>query len=113
MIHVPDVQAAVAWYESIGFAVLNSFVDSGEMNWALVSLGNSELMFNAGGHPSTSPRREVDLYVHVENVDALFESLKPRAEVVESIHDTFYGTREFIVRDPNRFWVTFGQEAPR
>jgi hypothetical protein len=54
MIHVPDVQATVAWYESIGFAVLNSFVDSGEMNWALVSLGNSELMFNAGGHPSTA-----------------------------------------------------------
>lgn len=113
MIHVPDVTTTVAWYESIGFAVLNSFVEDGTMNWALVSLGNSELMFNAGGHSSTSDRREVDLYVYAENVDALFESMKDRADVVEGVHNTLYGTREFIVRDPNRFWVTFGQEAPR
>ncbi|MCC7126922.1 MAG: VOC family protein [Acidobacteria bacterium] len=111
MIHVPDVRATVAWYESIGFAVLNSVVDGGEMSWALMSMGRSEVMFNAGGHPSTSHRREVDLYVHAENVAVLFESLKTRAEVVKGIHDTFYGTREFIVRDPNRFWVTFAEEA--
>ncbi len=113
MIHVPDVRATVAWYESIGFRVLHSFVDDGEMSWALVSIGDSQLMFNAGGHSSASPRREVDLYIHAENVDTLFEGMKDRAEVVEGVHNTFYGMREFIVRDPNRFWVTFGQEAPQ
>ena len=24
-------------------------------------------------------------------------------------HDTFYGGREFNFRDPNRFWITFGE----
>lgn len=51
MIHVPDVRAMVAWYESIGFTAL---------------------------------------------------------DVVEP-HDTFYGMREFIIRDCNGFWITFGQ----
>jgi hypothetical protein len=27
---------------------------------------------------------------------------------VEGLHDTFYGMREFIIRDLNRFWITFG-----
>jgi hypothetical protein len=32
-----------------------------------------------------------------------------RVEVVDGRHDTFYGNREFIIRDLNRFWVTFGE----
>ena len=111
MIHVPNVQATVDWYKDIGFTVTSSFDDDGEMNWALLSLDDSELMFNAGGQPSSSDRREVDLYVRAENVDDLYRRLKDRADVVEGIHNTFYGMREFVIRDPNRFWVTFGQEA--
>jgi hypothetical protein len=30
---------------------------------------------------------------------------------VEDPHDTFYGMREFIVRDNNGFWITFGQPS--
>ena len=111
MIHVLDVQATVEWYKDVGFTVISTFDDDGEMNWALLSLGDSEIMFNSGGRSSSSDRREVDLYVHAENVDDLYRRLKDRADVVEGIHDTFYGMREFIIRDPNRFWVTFGQEA--
>jgi hypothetical protein len=32
---------------------------------------------------------------------------------VEDLHDTFYGMREFILRDCNGFWITFGQRIPR
>ena len=52
------------------------------------------------------------MYIDVEDVDALFASLKDRVEVVESPHDTEYGMREFIVRDPNRFWIIFGRDLP-
>jgi uncharacterized glyoxalase superfamily protein PhnB len=69
-------------------------------------------MFNQGGHASVERRREVDLYIDVEDVDALFASLKDRVEVVELPHDTEYGMREFVVRDPNRFWITFGRDLP-
>jgi orotate phosphoribosyltransferase len=30
-------------------------------------------------------------------------------DVIEGLHDTFYGMREFTIRDLNRFWITFGQ----
>jgi uncharacterized glyoxalase superfamily protein PhnB len=109
MIHVPDVRAAVEWYVSIGFRAVRYNEEDGEMNWALLSLGNSEVMFNSGGKASSEWRREVDLYVHSSEVDELYLRLKDRVEVVEGLHETFYGMREFIVRDLNRFWITFGQ----
>jgi len=109
MIHVPDVRATVDWYGSIGFERVRYNEEDGEMNWALLSLGNSEIMLNCGGRPSFEHRREVDLYIHSDNVDELYLRFKDRVEVVEGLHDTFYGMREFIVRDVNRFWITFGQ----
>lgn len=113
MIHVPDVRATVEWYRSIGFAVKETFVHDGEMGWAWLALGGTEVMFNEGGQPSTAHRREVDLYVFTDDVEGLHRRLADlRVEVVEGLHDTEYGMREFIVRDPNRFWITFGQAVP-
>jgi catechol 2,3-dioxygenase-like lactoylglutathione lyase family enzyme len=113
MIHVPDVRATVAWYESIGFKVVVTYGDEtgDNFSFAIVSFGETEVMFNTDGEPSDKRRREVDLYVYTDNVDELYESLKARVEVIEGPHDTFYGMRELIIRDLNRFWITFGQES--
>src|SRR6266481_1832797 len=112
MIHVPDVRATVDWYESIGFTVINTYGnDSDGLSFAILSFGSSEVMFNQGGQPSPHDRREVDLYIYSDSVDDLYRRLKDRVEVVEGPHDTFYGMREFIIRDLNRFWITFGQRS--
>src|SRR5437660_2559587 len=112
MSHVPDVRATVDWYQSIGFKVSETYGDDGDgLSFAILSFGSSEVMFSQGGQPSTRDRREVDLYVYADNVDDLYGRLKDRVEVVEGPHDTFYGMRELIIRDLNRFWITFGQES--
>jgi uncharacterized glyoxalase superfamily protein PhnB len=109
MIHVPDVGATAKWYMSIGFKLLRQNEEDGDLNWASMSFGDSEVMFQSGGKPSTNFRREFDLYLFVENIDDLYQRVKDRVEVVEEPHDTFYAMREFIIRDINRFWITFGQ----
>jgi uncharacterized glyoxalase superfamily protein PhnB len=112
MIHVPDVRATVDWYVDIGFKIVDTYDDGGDgLSFAILELGSSEVMFNTGGQPSTLKRREVDLYIYTENIDELFDRLKDRVEVVEPPHDQFYGMREFIIRDINRFWITFAQFA--
>lgn len=112
MIHVPDVTKTVDWYKSIGFTVSNVYDDGrGGLSFAILSFGDTQVMFNQGGHPSDKHRREVDLYAYTSEVDRLHEELKDRVDVVEEPHDTFYGMREFIIRDLNRFWITFGQES--
>ena len=110
MIHVTDVLATVNWYKGIGFKIIDTYEDdAGGVLFAILSLGSSEVMFNSGGQPSMKHRREADLYIYTEKIDALYERLKDRVEIVESPHDTFYGMREFIIRDVNRFWITFAQ----
>ncbi len=112
MIHVPDVRATVDWYREIGFTVNATYGDDGDgLSFAILSFGSSQVMFNSGGQPSTRDRREVDLYVYADNVDDLYRWLKDRVEVQAGPHDTFYGMREFIIRDLNRFWITFGQDS--
>src|SRR5438477_7675757 len=109
MIHVPDVRATIDWYTSIGFELIGQNEEDGEPNWASLSFGNSAVMLNAGGKESTEHRREVDLYIMAENVDDVYRGLKDRVQLVEDLHETFYGMREFIIRDINGFWITFGQ----
>ena len=109
MIHVPDVKATADWYTSIGFKLVRWNEEDGALNWALLTFGSSELMLNEGGKPSDAHRREVDLYIHTDNVTQLHASLKGRVQFVQDMYEAFYGMREFIIHDCNGFWITFGQ----
>lgn len=112
MIHVPDVRATVEWYESIGFRVVAAYGNESDgFSFAIVSFGKGEVMFSQDGEPSSKRRREVDLYVYTDDVDDVYERLKDRVDVVKGPHNTFYGAREVIIRDLNRFWITFGQDS--
>ena len=113
MIHVPDVRATVDWYKNIGFDVVATYGDGtgDNFSFAIMSFGATKVMFNTDGEPSDKHRREVDLYVYTDNVDELYETLKDRVDVIDAPCDRFYGMRELIIRDLNRFWITFGQES--
>jgi uncharacterized glyoxalase superfamily protein PhnB len=113
MLHVSDIAATAAWYEQVGFTIRDTASDGQEVVWAAIRFGETEVMLSAGGEPSDKYRREVDLYVHVDDIDAIFTALPPGIDVVEPPHDTFYGMREFIIRDCNRFWVSFGHPLAR
>jgi|GEM_PF-513954 len=112
MIHVPDVSATVEWYKNIGFTVSATYGNErGGISFAVLSFGSSMVYFNQGGHVSNQRRREVDLYTYTTGVDDLYSSLKERVEVIEGLHDTFYGMREFIIKDLNGFWITFAEDS--
>src|SRR5215210_2737756 len=110
MIHVPDVRATIGWYESVGFEVLETFGDGGgNLSFAVLAFGGTQVMFNSGGRVSAGKRRDVDLYVYTDDIDGDYARLKDRVDIVEGPHETFYGMRELIIRDPNGFWVTLAE----
>jgi uncharacterized glyoxalase superfamily protein PhnB len=112
MIHVPDVRATVNWYVNLGFTIKNTYDDGGDgLSFAILSFGTSEVMFNCDGNTSNARRREVDLYIYTDDVDAVYERLQAQVDIIEGPHDTFYGMREVILRDLNGFWVTFGEQS--
>jgi uncharacterized glyoxalase superfamily protein PhnB len=115
MLRVPDVRATVEWYRALGFTVVETWqeadTEGGEVTWAELSFGRGAVMFTAGGRASGAELRDVDLYVYVEDIAEVARHLGGRVEVVEPLHETFYGMREVIVRDLNGFSVTFGEPA--
>jgi uncharacterized glyoxalase superfamily protein PhnB len=112
MLHVADVAASVRWYQAIGFELRATHEEGGSaMDWAKLTFGESELMLTSGGTPPSQPRREADLYIYVEDLVGLHQRIASKVEVVEDLHDTFYGMQELIVRDPNGFWLTFARPA--
>jgi len=111
MIHVPDVRATVAWYERLGFEVLDTFDDGADgLSFGILSFGDSRVMFNQGGAASTASRREVDLYVYTDDLENQYERVRTLAPIMEEPHDTDYGMREFVLRDCSGFWITFGRD---
>ena len=113
VLHVPDVRTTAHWYASIGFTIRAVNEELGVINRASLVLGPSEVLLSSGGHPSTAERRDVDLYITVPDVEEAFARVTALADLVEGLYDTPYGMREFIVRDCNRFWLTFGQPIRR
>jgi uncharacterized glyoxalase superfamily protein PhnB len=110
MLHVPDVPAAMRWYASIGFAIRAVHEEPGcAVDWASLTLDGCEVMLASGGAANAAPRRGADLYLRVSGVAEWFARIAGTADVVEGVHETFYGTREFIIRDPNGFWLIFGE----
>jgi catechol 2,3-dioxygenase-like lactoylglutathione lyase family enzyme len=61
----------------------------------------------------TVPPDMFDLYVYVDDVEALHEELGERgAEIIKAPVDTEYGLREIRVRDPHGYILAFGGERP-
>ncbi len=113
VLHVPDVRTTAHWYASIGFTIRAVHEELGVIHRASLVLGQSEMLLTSGGRVSTDERRDVDLYITVSDVEEAFARVTPLAELVEGLHDSRYGMREFMVRDCNRFWLAFGQPIRR
>lgn len=112
MIHVTNVGETARWYEGIGFTLVGTHdCGNGELDWARLTFGETSIMLNIGGGPSGAMRREVDLYLQVDELDEAWSHVASTAEVVEFPHETEYGMREFIIRDLNGFWITFGEQT--
>lgn len=126
MFSVADMRATVRWYESIGFAVEDTYEDGGELVFAKLSFGNGELTLTPGGNPGP---RNVSLWFFTEAVQDLYHLLKerqlrtahatlsggdsdePDVRFDEDLYEPFYGGRQFSIRDNNGLTLVFWQPA--
>jgi len=94
--NVRDLEKAIDWYcKTLGFE--------------LDSLWPSESPVYAAFHPQEGATFSIGVAKPVpggarfnfaiQDVDALWEQLKDKVEIVEPLYDTPYGTRKFTIRD--------------
>jgi catechol 2,3-dioxygenase-like lactoylglutathione lyase family enzyme len=130
MLSVPDVEATVAWYRTIGFKLAGSHGDGERLDWASMTLGGAELMFTASSLPWQSEVRGVTLWFRTDRLDDLYAMMKrraleqardllagapngvPQVRITGDLYTAFYGQREFSIRDPNGVDVNFFQTLP-
>ena len=136
MLAVRDLKRTIEWYTTgLGFQLVNTFGDPPV--WCCLKRDGVELFFNqppassfppdwpghvaASGHPPHAEPRQGHpteqirslhiFYVHVDNLNALHRELAARALTPTEIRVTGYGMKEFELRDPDGYWLWFGEDT--
>jgi uncharacterized glyoxalase superfamily protein PhnB len=117
-----DAKAAIAWLErAFGFRTVMAHPEAdGGIAHAELSLGNGMIMLGSckdNGLGMTMPAKAggntQGVYVVIKDADALYARAQAAgAEIVMSIRDTDYGSRDFSVRDPEGHLWSFGTYQP-
>jgi uncharacterized glyoxalase superfamily protein PhnB len=112
-----DVARAIDWLTRVfGLREHFHYSGDGEIGGAQMQLGESWIMLHSTRPGSMSPAeagiRTQSLTVFVENVDAHFERTRSAgATIVEDLHETVYGERQYGVTDlDGHLWI-FSQHA--
>ena len=115
---VEDVDRTVDFYQRVlGFETRATVPETGALNWAMLARDGVTLMFQSRASLSeeipalaaTPIGGSLTFYTEVAGVQALYEQLRGTVEVVQDLHETFYGTLEFSFRDINGYIVCFSE----
>ncbi len=115
---VSDIATTIDWYvANLGFEKTGSVPKLPPFVYASIERGPVEIMLlSLDGYekPDLRALRPVglwDVYVRVDGVTALYESLAGKSFVQMPLTHQSYGDWEFEVRDPNGYVLVFGGTA--
>lgn len=116
-LYTDDVAACVKfWVERMGFKTTAEVPEGDNLAFAALEKGPVELMYGSYGSLQKElgdrmpARGSSYLFFEVDDLEAALTAMQG-AEVVSAVHATFYGSKEFTVKDPAGHVVTFAQFA--
>jgi uncharacterized glyoxalase superfamily protein PhnB len=116
---VADVERSLAFYRDIlGFTVQTTVPDAPPYVFAILRSGPVEVYLNAPGpafeeYPVLNGRpigATLTLFIHVTGIQAAYESLRSRVNVVMPLEKKWYGPTEFACTDPDGYVITFAEQ---
>jgi len=117
---VSNVERSLAFYRDvIGFALVTTVPDASPFAFAIVQSGGVEIFLNApepaiAEYPAFRDRPiggTLTLYIEVQGIKQLYETLGSRVQTVTSLEKKFYGVTEFVIADPDGYLITFGEHG--
>ncbi len=114
MLSVADLKQTIAFYcDELGFRCLHSFGSPAPV-WCHLQRDAVDLMFNQppAAEMAELPLRAKDFqifYFYPDDVAALHTAWKAKGLSVTDLRVTGYGMKEFELRDPDGYWLWFGQ----
>lgn len=116
---VADVNATVKWYQdNFNFKLANQTGSLDEsLEWAVVKADDVQMFFQKEESlvkelPVLKGREigaSLTLYIKVQDVQSLYDSVKEKVEIVRDMRETFYGAKEFAVKDLNGYILVFSE----
>jgi predicted enzyme related to lactoylglutathione lyase len=109
---VRDMRASIAFYESLGFKLANSFsADSmEEPSWCWLSCERGDLMLGSAKEPIAPDQQGVLFYAYCDDVGAAHAELAEAGLKVGPITQPFYNPGgEFQVNDPDGYVIWIAQ----
>jgi hypothetical protein len=79
-------------------------------NWCRLERDGAAIMFMRNGHLG-APHATATQYVHVDDVMALWNSIKDRCRAEWGPERMPYGMLEFAIKDVNGYLLSFGQRV--
>ncbi|MFK2821546.1 VOC family protein [Arcobacter sp. YIC-80] len=127
---VKDIKESVAYYQNnFGFEI-EMLVDSlqedfnpvvkeeKEYIWALIKKGDVSLMLQEKnsmkediGNFFNDISASITLYIEVDDVESLYEKVKENVEILKPVYETWYGQKEFYIKDINGYILGFSSKA--
>ncbi len=114
LIYVTDLKKSLDFYIGIlGFKLGNLYPDAENPSYAPVFIGENKLMLcqaresNLKFYPSGLSGSGAQFFVQVEDVDLYWNKLFDKTNAVDSIETKSWGDREFTVKDPDNYLITF------
>ncbi|BDQ12064.1 VOC family protein [Sediminibacterium sp. TEGAF015] len=116
-IFVKDINASIDFYKQLGFSVIASVPEQGDLVWAMMTCGNVTFMFQTFESlgedlPMVSRHNggSLLLYIQTTEIRKFFDAIKDKVKVVKGIEKTFYGATEFSIEDNNGYVLTFAED---
>ncbi len=128
---VENIAQTVAYYQNhFGFALQMAVNDKHETTdtlkaedrylWAMIQNGGVTLMLQQQkslkedvGDFFQTLGASATFYINVENADTLYESIKDHVEVMKAPSTSWYGQREFYVKDLNGYVLGFASSMSK
>lgn len=99
------------YVDTLGFThVMGMVGKDGQLDFVTVVMGEARIMFMRapGAAPPPAGKRPVEVYLEVEDVDALHKSLtKKGVTITDPLTLQWWGDRTFKVLDPNGYEIWF------
>jgi uncharacterized glyoxalase superfamily protein PhnB len=116
-IFVRDLNKTIEFYKILGFNIVTTVPESGELDWAMMACGKVTVMFQtfknlADKLPEISRKDggSLLLYIKLTGIRGFFETIKNKVPILHGLEKTFYGATEFSVKDNNGYVLTFAED---
>ena len=118
ILHVKNVERSLKfWTERFGFKPTIQVPEGDHIGFVALENGPVELMLQTyegmQSDPNNPLAKAVDkgptfIFMEVPDINAVIKSLQG-AEIVQPLHETFYGAKEVVAQEPGGHFVIFSQ----